>query len=211
LKVVTVGVAAAAMALPAGNAGADTGIVDPTYGRIEGDMNLAVGAGAVIAPRGPRGEAEVRLRYLETAGVLATYEDAFGSPAEPQRALTMGLEVRPLFLFRWLKGHEGEHPWFDLALDSMGFEMGVVLQQRSGAGFASQRGIEVALGIELPLMAHATGAWIGVRGGLRWSELALASGSVLSADDRQATLAVTLAWHQILPTHIVDLGDRAVR
>jgi hypothetical protein len=201
---------AAALSLCAGTAGADVTTVDSSYGRIEGDIDAIVGIGAVVAPRGPRGETELRLRYLETAGVVVTYEDALGSSAEPERVLTTGLELRPLFLARWLRGEETQRAWLDLTLDSIGFEMGAVFQQASARGFASQRGIEVALGIELPLLARATGPWIGVRGGLRWSEAALASGSVLGADDRQVILAVTLAWHQIFAAHVVDVGDRAV-
>lgn len=204
-------VAAGVLALRTGTASAYDDTVDPSYGRIDGDLDVALGAGAVIAPRGPRAQGEARLRYLETAGVFATYEDAggFGSAAEPQRALALGLEIRPVFLFRWLKGHEVERAWFDLALDSIGLEMGAVFQQPSGREFASQRGIEVALGIELPLTERATGPWIGIRGGLRWSESALATGSTGTADDRQATLAITLAWHQVLAVHLVDVGDKA--
>src|SRR5215831_13531181 len=95
---------AGALVLRAGTANADVTTVDPSYGRIDGDIDVVVGAGAVFAPRGPRGEAELRLRYLETAGVLVTFEDALGSSAEPARALTTGLELRPLFLARWLRG-----------------------------------------------------------------------------------------------------------
>src|SRR5258708_32230883 len=41
---------------------------DTSYGRIDGDVALVVGAGATVADRGPRGEAELRVRYLDTAG-----------------------------------------------------------------------------------------------------------------------------------------------
>ena len=46
---------------------------DPSYGRVDGDITWVAGAGAVVAPRGPRPEAEMRLRYLETAGVFVAY------------------------------------------------------------------------------------------------------------------------------------------
>jgi hypothetical protein len=201
---------AATLALWARSASADGGTVDPSYGRVEGDVALVFGMGAVFAPRGLRAVAEVRLRYLETAGLYATYEDAnvLASAPEPQRLLATGLEVRPLFLFRWLEGYEGKRPWVDLALDSIGLELGALLEQPTGADFASRRGIEVGLGVELPLAARATGLWIRVRGGLRWSERALASGVVDGADDRQAVIAITLAWHQIVQAHMVDVGDR---
>lgn len=203
-------VIAAAIALWPRSASAD-GIVDPSYGRVEGDVVVVLGMGAVVAPRGLRAAAEVRLRYLETAGLYATYEDAnpLASASEPRRLLATGLEVRPLFLFRWLKGHEGDRPWLDLALDSIGLELGAIFEQPAGADFASQRGIEVGLGVELPLGVRASGLWIRVRGGLRWSETALAAGVVDGANDQQAILSVTLAWHQIVQAHLVDVGDRA--
>jgi hypothetical protein len=202
--------AASLVALSAGDGWADRGRVDATYGRVDGDIGLVFGAGIVVAPRAPRAETEIRIRYLETAGLFATYEEgsAFGSASEPQRAVMMGLEVRPLFLVRWLRGHEFEQARADLTLDSIGFELGAFLQQPAGAGFASSRGMEVGVGIELPILERATGPWIGLRGTLRWSDATLASGFVEGADGRQATLTLTLAWHQILSTHIVDVGDR---
>ena len=205
---------AGALALDAATvraAQADDSTIDSSYGRIEGDLDVVVGAGTVVAPRGPRGEAELRVRYLETAGVLAKYEDALGSSAEPLRALVLGLEMRPLFLFRWLKGHEIGRPRFDLALDSIGLEMGAVFQQPRERDFGSQRGFEIAMGFEVPVLESATGPWIGIRGGLRWSEAALATGSVQGPDDRQVTLTLTLQWHQMLAVHVVDWGDRAAR
>jgi hypothetical protein len=46
---------------------------------------------------------------------------------------------------------------------------------------------------------------------LRWSDDLLASGQAVGPDDRQAVLALTLAWHEILSVHVVDVGDRPVR
>jgi hypothetical protein len=123
----------------------------------------------------------------------------------------MGLELRPLFLFRWLRGQETQRAWFDLALDSIGLELGAFAQQPAGAEFASQVGLDVGLGVELPILERATGPWIGIRSAVRWSEASLGSGVVHDADDRQALVVVTLAWHQIFSAHVVDVGDRAPR
>ncbi|HEX8795640.1 MAG TPA: hypothetical protein VF765_32040 [Polyangiaceae bacterium] len=202
----------AALALAPGNARAqDT--VDPSYGRIEGDLTLVVGAGATVVSSGVRGEGELRLRYLESAGIFAAYEDGplLGSSAEPQRVLATGLEVRPLFLYRWLQGHETQRAWLDLTLDSFGIEIAATWSQPSGTAFASQTGLQAGLGIEVPILPHATGPWIGLHGGMRWSKDALESGATSSPDDRAAFLAITLAWHQLVATHLVDLGDRAPR
>src|SRR3712207_9011052 len=55
----------------------------PTLSR---PLAVSAGLGATVAPRGPRATADLRLRYLDTAGVFATYEDAglFGASAEPR-------------------------------------------------------------------------------------------------------------------------------
>lgn len=192
---------------------ASTAPVDTSYGRVDGDLTAVVGAGAVLAPRGLRAEGELRLRYLESAGVFASYEDGplVGSPAEPGRVLATGIELRPLFFFRWLQGHETGRAHLDLTLDSIGLELGAFFSQPQGRGFGAQSGLQAGLGLEVPLFADPTGPWIGLHGGVRWSDDALASGVVRSADDRAAYLAVTLAWHQLLSAHLVDPGDRRPR
>jgi hypothetical protein len=204
------------------------GDVEPSYGRIEGDVTVVVGAGASIASGGPRAAAELRARYLETAGLFATYEDGalVGSSVDPRRVLAFGLELRPLFLYRWLKGHETRRARWDLLLDSLGLELGMTwaggppetppeasMARPGGApgnGFGSHPGIDAGLGLELPLFSEATGLWLALHGGLRWSDDALASGPV-HPDDREAYLALTLAWHQVVSTHLVDFGDEAPR
>lgn len=186
---------------------------DPTYGRMEGDLTLVAGAGGVVAARGPRVEGELRIRYLESAGVFASYEDGaiVSSAAEPQRVLALGFEVRPLFLYRWLRGKEVRRAAFDLVLDSFGLELGAAFAQPAGEGFASRAGVQLGLGVEFPLAGQASGPWIGIHGGVRWSDAALASGEAPTADDRSGFLAFTLAWHQVVLAHVVDPGDRPPR
>jgi hypothetical protein len=206
------GLAAAALLVMPSHARAD-GPAEGTYGRIAGDMTLVGALGGVVAARGPRAEAEVRLRYLESVGAFVSYEDGavLGSSAEPERVLTAGVEVRPLFLFRWLRGKEGGSPWRDMAIDSLGLELGATFAQPAGTGFASVGGLQLGLGVEVPLLPRSTGPWIGLHGGLRWSDSALESGVIRSVDDRAAFLAITVAWHQEFVAHVVDQGDRAPR
>jgi hypothetical protein len=186
---------------------------DASYGRVRGDVTLVGGLGVVAADRGPRGEAEVRVRYLETAGLFASYEDAplFGSSSEPRRVFAAGLEVRPLFLFRWLDGHETSRAWLDLVVDSLGFELGAAFEQPTGAQFAARPAAQAGLGVEVPVLAKATGPWIGVHGGVRWSDSTLAGGATNGPDDRALYLSITLAWHQVLLSRAVDVGDGPVR
>src|SRR5215470_4548251 len=67
---------------------------DTTYGRIDGDLSVVAGVGVAVGPRSPRAAADLRFRYIETAGIFATYEDgkAFGDSADPVRVLAGGIE-----------------------------------------------------------------------------------------------------------------------
>jgi hypothetical protein len=207
-----VAAAVAAIALTSGPACADES-ADGSYGRLEGDVTLAGGLGAVLAARGVRAEAELRVRYLESIGVFGTYEDGktFASPAEPGRVVAVGVEARPMFLYRWLTGNESLRPRMDLAADSIALELAATWSQPEGQGFASLPGIQVSIGLEVPLLARADGPWVGLHGGVRWSDVALASGVLQTADDRAAFVAFTLAWHQVVLTHAVDVGDQRPR
>jgi hypothetical protein len=186
------------------------GAAEATYGRVAGDVTLVGAVGGAIASGGPRLEGELRIRYLESAGLFATYEDGSlaGASADPQRVLAGGLELRPVFLARWLKGHETERPLLDLTVDSIGLELGATVLQPARASFGARSGLEVGLGVEVPLGTEADGLWIGLHGGVRWSDAALASGRVNGASDREGYLALSIAWHKVVETHIVDVSDR---
>jgi hypothetical protein len=186
---------------------------DSTYGRIDGDLEVVAGVGATVGPDSPRATIDLRLRYLETAGVFFTYEDGplFGHGAEPARVLAAGLEVRPLFLARWLTGHESGVARLDLALDSLAFELGGFLGQPQGQSFGDRPGLQMGLGLELPVFARASGLWFGLHGGLRLSDAALAGGPTSDPADRALFLGITLAWHQVFGAHAVDVRDRAPR
>src|SRR5262245_27848541 len=115
------------------------GASDTTYGRVDGDLGFEVGLGAAIAPRGVRGAADFRFLYLQSAGVFVTYEDAFGGPAAPMRVLSLGGEIRPLFLGRWLQGLHSGAPYFDLFADSLSLSIGAFFAQpQSGGNFGSK-------------------------------------------------------------------------
>ena len=186
---------------------------DTSYGRIEGDLSGSLGIGATFGARGPRAAADFRLRYLWTAGVFATYEDGpvFGSATEPRRAFATGIELRPLFLARWLQGFETGNGYVDLTIDSFGLELGAVFAEPVGRSFGSRPGLQAGLGLQIPVVPHATGPVIGVHGGVRWSDAALAGRPIEGPTDRALYLLVTFAWQQAFEAHLVDLGDRAQR
>ena len=193
--------------------GSGAGGTDTTYGRIDGDASVVVGAGVALGPRDPRAALDARLRYLDTVGIFVTYEDGrlFGSGADPSRVLAGGLELRPLFLGRWLKGVELGHARADLLLDSFGIELGGFVAQPAGGSFGQRPGLQVGLGLELPVSGSASGLWTGLHGGLRWSDAALSGDALRGPSDRAAFLAITASWHQLFGAHVVDLRDTAPR
>ena len=186
---------------------------DTAHGRIDGDLSASLGVGATFGPRGPRSAADLRLRYLWTAGLFATYEDGplFSSTTEPRRAFATGIELRPLFLARWLQGYDSGNGWVDLTLDSLGLELGAVFMQPTGTSFGSRPGLQASLGLQIPVLPHATGPVVGVHAGARWSSAALGGRDIEGPADRALFLLVTVGWQQVFGAHVVDLGDRAPR
>ncbi|MGH7282342.1 MAG: hypothetical protein ACRELY_12505 [Polyangiaceae bacterium] len=181
--------------------------LDTSYGRVDGDVSLVMGAGVTLAPRTPRPSVDLRLRYIETLGVFWDYEESFGITNDPSRVMSLGMELRPLFLARWLQGYEFESARPDLLLDSVGLELGAYFAQPDGRGFGARQGLQAGLGVELPLMTRAKGIWIGLHGGARWSDAVFEGADVQSPSDRSLFLSITLSWHVYFGTHVVDAGD----
>lgn len=173
---------------------------DTTYGRVEGDLELAPGAGVTVASYGARPTLDLRARYLSMAGVFLTYEDALRPASDPSRLLATGVELRPLFVARWLQGLEWGNPTLDLLLDSLGLELGAFFAQPPGAGFGARLGVQAALGLELPLFAHAEGLFLTLHGGVRLSNgwVSGAAPEVGAERERAAFLTLGLAWHEIV-------------
>ena len=191
-------------------ASADERARDASDGRFDGDIGVALGVGATFGPRAPRAAVDARVRYLSTAGLFATYEDGplLGGSAEPARALAFGLELRPLFLARWGTGTELGVPRLDLALDSLGLELGAVFSQPAGARFGARAGLEAGLGLELPILPRASGPLVGLHAGARWSEAALSGGPLDGPADRALYLAVLVGWQALFGSPVIDFDDR---
>ena len=126
------------------------------YHRFDGDLasSLSLGGGVAFGGSEPVGHfaADLQLRYLGLAGPLL----AFGWGPEPARFAIAGVAVRPLFpaifLLNWSTGHE----WFDLAFQSLSFELGAAL-----APLDAELGVGLALGgsLSLPLLSPSYGGW----------------------------------------------------
>jgi hypothetical protein len=183
----------------------------PTTGgadRFEGDLDLSLYLGPLVSKEGARGAVLARTLYLGTAGLYAGFIDALGAARPERRAVTLGVGLRPLFLPRWGSDLERGPSWLDLTIDSLTLDWGVAVSQRE-SGWASRPGLEGALGLEVPLLGHASGPWLGARATFRWDAAELAA----PAPDRSiaAAVLVSLSWHAIVATHLVDAGDRPLR
>ncbi len=148
--------------------------VDGVYGRLGGDTVFSIEAGGSIGVHtdGARGGFSVlaRARALDMAGLYVGYERAFG--ATRHDAIVLGVDFRPLMLARIFQDWERGPQWFDLFIDSIGFDLGGAWMRpgdawRAGSGFAWQFGG----GVEFPLVwSRASGMML--RFATRWTHAA---------------------------------------
>jgi hypothetical protein len=184
---------------------------DGLYGRFDGDLELRAQAGVAFAGGGPALAAYLAMVYLSTAGIYVHYTDALGSGAPSvARSLATGVHLSPLFLARAAVNGEHGPAFVDLFVDSLAFEMGAFWALPNRGAWDEHPGLEAALGAALPLFARSTGPFIGVRAALRWRPVDFTAGAPGNLVDRGAVLSLTLGWHQVLRTHLVDAGDRVL-
>lgn len=147
---------------------ADGGAGDGLYGRFDGDvwLSVAVGAGGVIGGGTTRnaGTLELRARYLDSLGPFAFAEgDGLFGDGTMWR-IGGGLELRPLFLARFLTNNSFGYEWLDVLVDSFGLELGVVALSPDERARAA---LVLGTALEVPLVL---GGWrISLRVGARWT------------------------------------------
>jgi hypothetical protein len=98
-----------------------------------------------------------------------------------------------------------------MTIDSFGLELGAVFLQPEGRSFGSRPGLQAGIGLQVPVLPHATGPLVGLHFGARWSDAVLAGRAIEGPSDRALYLLVTLGWQQVFGAHVVDVGDRAPR
>jgi len=198
--------AAALLAAAPARAGGSDGL----YGRFDGDVELRVEGGAAFAAGGPALAVGGAALYLSTAGIYVHYTDALGTDAPlVSRSVATGLHLQPLFVGRYGLNLERGPAFLDLVVDSLAFELGAFWSEPRRASWDVHPGLEAALGVALPFLPRASGPYLGVRGALRWRPTDFTAGSPGNAVDHGAVLSLTLGWHQVVATHLVDAGDRA--
>jgi hypothetical protein len=152
---------------------------DGVYERLDGSLTVSGALGAELEAGEPRAQARLAAHYLWTAGIYARYSDAFGSAdTRPQRVVSFGVDLRPLFLPRFALDSEQGPAWLDLTLDSLSLTAGTYFASAPRheppapppAGFGDQRGFETGLGISVPLCSSARGLWLDARAERRFAD-----------------------------------------
>ncbi len=142
---------------------------DGVYGRLDGDLALSAGllGGAVTHDRvhpAWTGAAlvELRARILDTGGLFVAGEWR----PEGDSRVTLGVDIRPLFLPRFLLGAVTRVRWVDLLIDSIGLDLGAAI-----GPFDSQAGVGLAIGfgLDVPLfLPDETSTGLFLRLGARY-------------------------------------------
>lgn len=186
---------------------------DGVYGRFDGDLHLALEAGVAASFPGEAVAGRLGALHLHTVEAWGQYEDSLGAGGQPiARAVSFGVALRPLFLPRFSEDLERGPAWLDLLVDSLSLGIGVYGAARPEDRCEHPRarcwlwGLQLATGLELPLLGRADGPFLALRGALRWPEAPAEAGP---HDDAAPTgqLGLSLGYRLTLPAHLVDAGD----
>jgi hypothetical protein len=163
---------------------------DGVYGRFDGDLDLGLALGAEF---GSAGNAAPALRgsahYFSIAGVYASGRIKAGDESAPS-LFGLGVDLRPLFVPRWVKGYQTGCALFDLTLDSLSLSLGAFWAGTAAHSPEARHGFDAQLGFGIPLLARAAGPWLEARGALRYPDGAR----------REEALFVSLSWHGFVTT-----------
>jgi hypothetical protein len=146
-------------------------IGDGVYGRLDGAIDVGLGAGIEVERDEPRAELRLSGHYWWTAGAFVRYSDGFGSnEARPLRTLGFGVDLRPLFLPRFALDLQHGPALLDLALDSLSLSAGAYFAEPSDGSFGEERGFDLGLGLGVPLLGAAQGPWLDLRAERRFAD-----------------------------------------
>jgi len=185
---------------------------DGAYGRYDGDLDLRMGAGVGLMQERPALSAFASALLLSSAGVYVHYADAFDDSRRVPRSISTGLVIEPMFLARTAFNLQIGSGRLDLAIDSFAIGLGAYWTiPRQPTNPRNEPGLEFSLGFGLPFLSQASGPVLGFRAALRASPAAMAGSEKFGLVEQGAYLSITLAWRQLVTSHLVDVRDRAVR
>jgi len=185
---------------------------DGAYGRYDGDLDLRLGAGAGFMKEGPALSAFASAMILSSAGLYVQYLDGFDSSRQVPRSIAAGFVIEPMFLARTAFNLQIGSGRLDLAIDSFAIGLGAYWTiPRLPSNPLNEPGLEFSLGFGLPFLPRASGPVLGFRAALRASPAAMAGTEKFGLAEQGAYLSITLAWRQLVTTHLVDARDRQPR
>jgi hypothetical protein len=158
---------------------------DGVYGRFAGafDWSLGAGGGYGDAPGSGFVLTSTTLHWFSLLGAYAAFREVLdASESGLERAVSGGVEVKPLFLLRWSENLERGPALLDLTLDSLALGVGARAARHAGRWSS---GVETSLAVGAPLTGEANGLWARVRG-----SLLLSPGREVAAQ-----IDVALEWH----------------
>ncbi len=168
---------------------------DGVYGRFSGDTDVSLKLGGMVRDSGLAGSVGASAHYYSLLGVTGDYSESLVADSLHARSAAIGVELRPLFLPRWVLGLERGPAWLDLALDSAALGFGAYFTDAEAEGRGS-RGAWLSLGAGAPLLAAASGPWLELRALRRFPDPDAFAAAAHNA------MFVYLSWH-----HVLQLGS----
>ena len=183
---------------------------DGMYGRVSGDVALQLDAGGAMIGGDGAMVVSGAARYLQSAGLYASFSEDFRRAVGPAaRSLSLGVELRPLFIPRMGWNWEKGPATLDLLIDSLSLRLGAVVSRRPDFELDAP-GLEAAIALGVPLTRSAAGPWVTASAGVRWSDAQLWRRHAFELG-HASILTLTLGWQGFVGAHAVDAGDRLRR
>lgn len=164
---------------------------DGVYGRLRGNTDLSLKLGGLISDSRIAGSVGASAHYYSLIGVTGDYTESLSADTSETRSLSVGMELRPLFLPRWLLGLQRGPAWLDLTLDATCIGFGAYFGGGS-TELDDTRGVWASFGLGVPVFGHAGGPWLELRLIRRFPDR-----DAFLAEPRNA-LMVYLSWHHVL-------------
>jgi hypothetical protein len=164
---------------------------DGVYGRLGGNTDASIKLGGLLSQSRFSGSVGASAHYYSLLGITGDYSESLADDARQLRSFSVGTELRPLFLPRWLLGKQRGPAWLDLTLDSVCLGFGAYFGQVAAPG-DDTRGVWMSLGLGMPVISRASGPWLEVRALRRWPD----SGGERA--DAHNALLLYLSWHQVV-------------
>jgi hypothetical protein len=161
------------------------------YGRFHGNTDLSLKLGGMLSHASFAGSVGASAHYYSTIGVVGDYSETLGTDSPHTRSISIGTELRPLFLPRWALGLERGPAWLDLALDSVSLGFGAFFMD-AGSGLDDARGVWLSLGLGIPVLGDACGPWLELR------ELRRIPDHEIYGSEPHNALVLYLSWHQVV-------------